>query len=174
MFDVVEAKGGTPAPLVRRNRVSDQSSLLGVRGSESLGGDLKAFFQLETGFPPDQNATTFANRNSAVGLQGGWGSVLMGRWDMPFKMSQVAPVDPFTDLSIADITGTAVNQGNFSNREPNVVQYWSPDVGGVAMKIAYTANEGRTAVRDPYKYRASLVWSRGEYYPAEAYQRRHA
>ncbi len=173
MFDVVEAKGGTPAPLVRRNRVSDQSSLLGVRGSESLGGDLKAFFQLETGFPPDQNATTFANRNSAVGLQGGWGSVLMGRWDMPFKLSQVAPVDPFSDLSIADITGTAINQGNFSNREQNVVQYWSPDVGGFAMKLAYAADEGRTAARDPYKYGASLVWSRGEYYLAYAYERHH-
>src|SRR5258705_8323132 len=39
-FESVEANGGA-APLVRRNRVSDQSSLLGVRGTEDLGGGLK-------------------------------------------------------------------------------------------------------------------------------------
>lgn len=53
MFESVEAKGGA-SPVVRRNRVSDQSSLLGVRGTEDLGGGLKAFFQLETAFKPDQ------------------------------------------------------------------------------------------------------------------------
>ena len=51
-FESVEAKGGpsTAASVPRRQRVSDQSSLLGVRGTEDLGGGLKAFFQLETGF----------------------------------------------------------------------------------------------------------------------------
>ena len=95
MFDVVEAKGGAAPDLVRRNRVSDQSSLLGVRGTEALGGGLKAFFQLETGFQPDGGGGSFAQRNSAVGLQHErWGSMIMGRWDMPFKQTQVAPVDP--------------------------------------------------------------------------------
>lgn len=65
----VEAKGGT-SPRPRRNRVEDQSSLLGVRGTENLGGGLTAFFQLETGFSPDDTAGTFARRNSAVGLRG--------------------------------------------------------------------------------------------------------
>src|SRR5258706_13333238 len=58
MFDVVEAKGGTAAPLLRRNRVSDQSSLLGVRGAENLGAGLKAFYQLETGFVPERRSRT--------------------------------------------------------------------------------------------------------------------
>src|SRR5690348_17430593 len=62
-FESIEAKGGA-TPLARRNRVEDQSSLLGVRGTEDLGGGLKAFFQLETSFRLDQNTSTFANRNS--------------------------------------------------------------------------------------------------------------
>ena len=84
-FDYVESKGtgGVPA----RTRITDQASLLGVRGSEDLGGGLKAFFQLETAFAPDQTGGAFAGRNSAVGLQGGWGSLFMGRWDTPFKMA---------------------------------------------------------------------------------------
>jgi predicted porin len=174
MFDVVEAKGGTAPALVRRNRVSDQSSLLGVRGSESLGAGLKAFFQLETGFSPDAASGAFAQRNSAVGLQhASWGSLSMGRWDMPFKLTQVAVVDPFTDLSIADITGTAVNQGNFSNREPNIVQYWSPEWAGFALRLAYAANEARTAARNPYKVGGSLSYGRGDYYVAYAYEKHH-
>jgi predicted porin len=107
---------------------------------------LTAFFQLETGFSPDAASGAFAQRNSAVGLQhASWGSLSMGRWDMPFKLTQVAVVDPFTDLSIADITGTAINQGNFSNREPNIVQYWSPDIGGLAVKAAMPTKPHRDA-----------------------------
>ena len=40
---------------------------------------------------------------------------------------------------------STINQGNFSNREQNVVQYWSPSIGGFEVKLAYTANEARTA-----------------------------
>ena len=61
-FEIVEADGGASgtAQFARRNRVSDQASLLGVRGTEDLGGGLSAFFQLETAFKPDQNDSTFA------------------------------------------------------------------------------------------------------------------
>ena len=110
MFESVEQNGPTAAStLTRRNRVSDQSSLLGVRGTEDLGGGLKAFFQLETGFKVDQNDTTFAARNSGVGLQGGWGSLLMGRWDTPYKVVTTA-IDPFGDLTLAGYT--TVMNGN--------------------------------------------------------------
>src|SRR5512146_2724302 len=61
-FESIEAQGdlGTPgaggacaapncaAALPRRNRIGDQSSYLGVRGTETLGADFKAFFELET------------------------------------------------------------------------------------------------------------------------------
>src|ERR1700694_4949638 len=42
-FESVEAGGGASS-VVRRQRVSDQSSRLGVKGTEDLGGGLKAFF----------------------------------------------------------------------------------------------------------------------------------
>src|SRR6478672_13889981 len=143
-FESVEAKGnvGNVPEVVRRNRVSDQSSLLGVRGTEDLGGGLKAFFQLETAFKPDQNDTTFAARNSAVGLQGGWGSVLIGRWDMPWKTATIA-IDPWGDITIAGITGTLSDRGNFDRRDQNVAEYWSPTWGGFAFRVAGTANENK-------------------------------
>lgn len=41
MVESVEAGGGA-APIARRTRVSDRNSILGVRGSEDLGGGLQA------------------------------------------------------------------------------------------------------------------------------------
>ncbi len=121
-FESVEAKGsvGTVGPVIRRNRVTDQSSLLGVRGTEDLGGGLKAFFQLETQWKLDQNDTTFAARNSGVGLQGAWGSVLMGRWDTPFKVTTIA-VDPFGDLTIGGLT-SAMNGSGVGNVQALLLQ----------------------------------------------------
>src|SRR5205814_4219924 len=106
----VEAKSNGTANIVRRNRVTDQASRLGVRGTEDLGGGLKAFFQLETSFKPDQNDSAFAGRNSAVGLQGGWGSFLIGRWDTPFKIATGA-VDPFGDVTLGGISAALNGSG---------------------------------------------------------------
>ena len=167
-LESVEANGGA-SPLVRRQRVEDQSSFLGVRGTEDLGGGLKAFFQLETAFRADQNTTTFATRNSAVGLQGGWGSLLMGRWDMPFKTTTIA-IDPFGDLTIGGITVANNDQGNFDRRDQNVIQYWSPSWAGVAVRVAATVNEGRTATLNPSDTGASITYTNGPLYFVYAYE----
>ena len=181
-FESVEAKGGT-SPVVRRNRVEDQSSRLGVKGVEDLGGGLKAFFQLETAFRPDQNnssptsgvAQAFATRNSGVGLQGGWGSVLLGRWDAPMKTTQLV-IDPWGDITIAGYTGVMGDQTNFDSRFQNVVQYWSPTWGGFAIRLAGTANEGRVAATsttpalNPSQSGASLSWTGGPIYIVYAYE----
>lgn len=168
MFESVEAKGGTAA-VPRRNRVSDQSSLLGVRGTEDLGGGLKGFFQLETAFRPDSNATTFAARNSGVGLQGGWGSIVLGRWDTPFK-SATTSVDPFGDLTIAGITSALNDRGNFDRREQNVVQYWSPTWAGFAAKASYAANEAKTATANADSTSYSVTYSGGPIYAFGTYE----
>jgi predicted porin len=173
-FESVEASGGTVADVVRRNRVSDQASLLGVRGTEDLGGGLKAFFQLETAFKPDQNDTAFAGRNSGVGLQGGWGSVLIGRWDTPYKVTTIA-VDPFGDLTLGGITagmsgsGARNVQAEFDRRDQNVLQYWSPTWAGVAVRLSYSANEGRTATVNPRSNGGSITWTGGPIYVGYAY-----
>ncbi|MDH5265154.1 MAG: porin [Betaproteobacteria bacterium] len=168
-LESIEVSGGT-SPISNRTRVADQSSYLGVRGTEDLGGGLKAFFQLETGFPVDNSTSSFASRNSAVGLQGGWGSILMGRWDTPMKTTQTA-VDPWGDLTNGDITASGLDQGNFSRRETNSVQYWSPNWSGFSVRLLYTANENKTATTNPNTIGASLAYSKGPIYVAYAYEK---
>jgi predicted porin len=178
MFENVRANEGA-TPVGSRNRVSDQSSLLGVRGTEDLGGGLKAFFQLETVFRPDEQqvigatggTVNFANRNSAVGLQGDFGSVLLGRWDTPFKTTTIA-VDPFGDLTLGGITGSISDRGNFDRREQNVFQYWSPTIlGGFAGRFSYSANEGKTATVNPSVLSTSLTYTQGPFYAGYAWER---
>ncbi|MGE5097828.1 MAG: porin [Betaproteobacteria bacterium] len=171
-FESVEAKGGpsNATPVPRRQRVTDQSSLLGVRGTEDLGGGLKAFFQLETRFRADQNNTTFADRNSGVGLQGGFGSFMLGRWDMPWKVATIA-VDPYGDLTLGGITGTLSDGGNFDRRDQNVVQYWSPTIAGFAARLAVTANENKTTSANPRDYGANVTYTGGPLYAFLAYEK---
>ncbi|HEX3098957.1 MAG TPA: porin [Usitatibacter sp.] len=166
----VEGKaGGTAAAIDRRTRIDDQASLLGVRGTEDLGGGLQAFFQLETAFKPDQNDTTFAARNSGVGLQGGWGSVIIGRWDTPYKVSTY-PVDAFGDLTMAGISGLGHDQGNFDRRDQNMIQYWSPNFAGFAFKGMYQVNEAKTATTNPHDTSANVTYTRGPVYAFLAYE----
>ena len=58
-------------------------SRLGFRGTEDLGGGLKAVFTLESGFGTDTGTLNqggrFFGRQAFVGLSGSWGAVTLGR-----------------------------------------------------------------------------------------------
>jgi predicted porin len=71
-------------------------SVLGVRGEEALGGDLKATFNLETHLDPSVGSSglgTFWSRAANVGLAGSWGAVKMGQQLMPGVLGYAA-TDP--------------------------------------------------------------------------------
>ncbi|HET7131063.1 MAG TPA: porin [Gammaproteobacteria bacterium] len=165
----VHASGGGKPEVVRRTRVTDQASLLGVRGGEKLSRDLHVFYQLETGFDPQGGGGSFATRNSGVGLRGSWGSVLVGRWDSPYKTANIA-VDKFHDVTIAGIKSANEDRGNFDNRLQNVVQYWSPSFAGFSVRGAVTSNETRTNSLDPRIWAASLAYRKGPYYAFYAHE----
>jgi len=72
-----------------KNDLYSQSSRLGFKGTEDLGNGLKAWFQVENGLNIDGrqqvNTGSWAGRNSALGLEGGFGNVFVGLWDTPYK-----------------------------------------------------------------------------------------
>src|SRR5690349_10817420 len=71
----------------RRNRNTVGTTNWGFRGYEDLGRDLRAVWQLESGFQIDQNAGPgLGARDSKVGLQSkAWGEIFLGQWDTPYK-----------------------------------------------------------------------------------------
>src|SRR5438445_456202 len=92
-LNTYSATGATAAnsDFKTRNVVYDSGSRLGVRGTEDLGGGLKAVYVIESGVNLDTgnqnsqfggaNASTgfLASRDSYGGLEGNWGRVTFGR-----------------------------------------------------------------------------------------------
>jgi predicted porin len=161
-FQSVRAPGGA-TPLATRNRVTDAASRLGVRGTEDLGGGLRAWFQIESAVSPDEGGAALASRNSAVGLQGSWGSFLLGRWDTPYKIGSIT-ADPWADVRLPAQLTTIHDNANFDLRANNAVQYWTPNFQGLSARLHYSANEEKTATINPYLYSFGVTYNQGPIY----------
>jgi predicted porin len=84
-----DATDQTASPDVSKWDVTSAASNVGVRGRETLGGGLSAWFQVETNAALERSnnvahTSGFASRNSAVGVQGGFGNVFLGQWTSPW------------------------------------------------------------------------------------------
>lgn len=102
--------------------VASHASNVGVRARESLGGGLTAWAQVETNAALERsndNAHTsgIASRNSAVGMQGGFGNVFVGQWTTPWAdldalwgVGTVATYGPITSIiGRRETTGSSPN-----------------------------------------------------------------
>lgn len=162
------APSGTSS-IITRNEMESSNSRLGVRGHEKLGGGLKAIWQLETIFLVDQNTSGFAQRDSFVGLQSGWGTIKLGRFDTPFK--EYGDDISFLGVSSGNFTSTSAvlrrfgfgtsNTARFHERRLNSVQYESPELRGFDFKVMYSTDETDTAVRKPHVWSFGAKWEMG-------------
>lgn len=128
----------------------------GMRGTEDLGGGLKANFQLEAtantadGTATATNTTTgvnqLFNRQSWVGLSGGFGNIQLGRTFTPlYEAASVADVFEDTGISTLGFFNTA--GADFANRSSNGLHYTTPNtLGGFVVKAMYANVEGGTGV----------------------------
>jgi len=115
-------------------QVTNFGSRLGFKGSEDLGGGLKAIWQIESSINGEEGAGTLAGRNTFIGLSGGWGTALVGKHDTPLKLVG-RKVDLFGD-TFADSRNLL---GGFSDtRGNNVIAYATPSLSGFSALIAYT------------------------------------
>jgi predicted porin len=139
------------------------SSRFGVRGSEDLGGGLKANFWFEGSVNTDNGAgsatntnnqatgssgTGFAfNRRMFVGLSGGFGEARLGRNYTPIFL-QISANDPFGtngsgDTKIYATTGLIGSASVTTNvRASNALEYLTPPgIGGVYVHGMYALGE---------------------------------
>lgn len=152
---------------------NDRESRLTFKGSEDLGSDLSAFWQVM--IRTLTNNGTPGLRGTFVGLKGNFGSVLMGRNDSPYKMTTSARVDLFVDR-IADynnIFGHGSFQGHaFDGRQPQVVQYTSPKFSGLQGSVSRAStkiNEGAGA-DEQEEWSGSLTYDIQPLYLALGYE----
>src|SRR5881394_3475573 len=81
------ATPGASLASVSKFDVANGASNYGVRSRENLGGGLAAWIQIESNAPLERSNDPSwgpSSRNSAIGMQGGFGNVFMGQWTSPW------------------------------------------------------------------------------------------
>jgi len=136
---LVREAGGKHGSLTKLTSGVPMGSRIGIMGSELLGNGLKAVFVLENGFQADtgevgQGGLLFG-RQAYVGLQGRFGSMLVGRQYTPHYQSVVI-ADPFGSGYVADSKNLFATSGNAFSRMDNTVKYISPAMGGISIELA--------------------------------------
>ena len=118
-------------------RVSSNSSRLGVRGSESLGGGLSAIFQIESNVSADTGGGLLGSRDTFVGLQGSWGTVKIGHFLAPYDdIITIFGNVPTLATSILATSALwaqgsqSIANGGFDARLGNSIRYDSPRIAG--------------------------------------------
>lgn len=122
-----------------RWEVNSNSSRIGVKGSEKISESLSAVYKAEFEMyvdDGDKSGRTFGQRNIYGGLKGGFGEVLIGKFDTPLKTVQ-NKVDVFSDYQLGDIKNLIKGE----NRVDNVIQYSAPKMGAIAAKVALLQGE---------------------------------
>jgi len=129
--------------------ILDNTSRIGFKGSEDLGGGLKAIWQIESGLGGSGTTAigtgaTLGTRNTFVGLAGGFGTVLMGRHDTPYKLG-TGSLDIFGD-TIGDYnlgrTGQQIVNNTHDHRNGSALAYISPTFSGFHAAVAVVMNNG--------------------------------
>ena len=154
-LDGVKARTTT----VDSNRMT--TSFIGFRGSEDIGGGLKAQFTLESFLRPDTGAegrsgTTdpMWSRNANVALVGGFGKVAVGRTQNLIYGQEIGfnpfggsfGVSPIVRLTygigwINPTTGASATVEKGDSGWSNTIAYYTPNLSGFTGAVVYQAGE---------------------------------
>jgi predicted porin len=100
---------------------------LGFRGTEDLGNGMKAFFNFEHRFFPNngtQDGSQFWKGVSRVGLAGGFGSIALGRQQIAAFTLVQDQVDPFGADTVAGLRDQGMRVGGITKvRVDNSIRY---------------------------------------------------
>lgn len=134
------------------------TSWFGMKGTEDLGGGLKAgfaftsFMRLTTGASGRFNGDTFWSRDANVSLSGGFGTLLLGRWMAPNFLPTIL-FNPFGDSFAFSPLVLHANVGLFNGTGwtgtsqadtgwGSQVAYTTPSFGGLKATLQYQFREG--------------------------------
>lgn len=196
---MVGAPGLAPANSSSRSVLRSNSTNFGIRGTRQIGDGLKAVFQVESGYSADGGAGTLAGRDTFIGLESRFGTLLYGgNIDSPYKRS-VQGKDPFFATGIAtqkgilgspgfnvasvnavsgsavggNAAGTQQQNAGFDARQNNVVIYRSPVFSGLSGEASYGMNEQKSSSGiNPTVLSAQVRYERGPWFASYAYEER--
>ncbi|TNF51547.1 MAG: porin [Burkholderiales bacterium] len=149
---------GQDLKLAGASPLTNGTSRFGLRGTEDLGGGMKASFNFEAQVNPETGATgdPFFGRAANMTLSGGFGSVLLGRTLTPgfravsaWELSGSANYNPVS----SQFSYVGVNSRNNSQ-----ISYTTPSFGGFTATVAHilkaNTSDGRSKSEFNVIYRA--------------------
>jgi len=166
LFGIVDATlahgSGSVSSKTQLTNSGYNSSRLGFRGTEDLGGGMSASFWLEAGLNNDSGAgantntnnqasgstggggLTF-NRRSTVSLAGGWGELRLGR-DYSPQFWNLTVFDPFGTNGVGTTqTLNSIITGVTAVRASNGIGYFlPPNLGGFYGQVQYYLGENNS------------------------------
>ena len=149
------------------------TSRFGFRGTEDLGGGMKANFNLESGLNAGTGAgsstSNIFDRRAVLGMEDSWGRVDIGRnTTFAYDLQAGYVNDPLgqeltTNRQNAAVSATSVNplgtlvgSGLDTSRRDNMVKYLSPKLSGTNLGLAYSFGNvsGSTAANSSVQFMA--------------------
>jgi predicted porin len=128
----------------RLNKVDSggvSGSRWGVKGSEDLGGGLKAIFTLEEGFDADTGEGSGGfGRQAFVGVQGGFGAVVLGKPWTAMDDVMGASNSGF-DSALSATNGVWISNVIYATNPGNAIKYTTPNFGGFSAGVSYSLDE---------------------------------
>jgi predicted porin len=176
-------KNSTAGAATTLTSMDSSNTYFGFRGSEDLGGGLRAIYQLEGGFGIDDGTLpksgVLFSRDTFVGLSGSFGTLkLGGNMDTVYKKlyDQIG----FFGLSSGNFNSASniVSQGGFGSsnaerfheRPANTILYQSPKVNGFTGLFGYSLGEVAGNVSSHSNTSAGVKYEAGPVYLALAHE----
>ncbi|MDY7578752.1 porin [Herbaspirillum sp. RTI4] len=136
------------------------TSMIGFKGVEDLGGGMSALFLLEAGFDATKgslNGGALFNRRSYVGLNGGLGSVKLGK--NLFIVNDVWYLDPTGQQWMG--SASLVSGRNWPGAD-NVIEYQTPTWSGFNATVQTGLGEQAGSTTAGRKDGISLLYTNGD------------
>jgi predicted porin len=121
-------------------------SRIGFKGTEDMGGGLKANFLLEQGFALDSGGVSAGqafSRQSYVGFSGGFGEVKLGK--MWTAYDDISGATQAALNSVLSPHAGVWLSSSYKDNPNNSVYYASPNMGGVSGAVSYSLGENKAA-----------------------------
>ncbi|MFM0557862.1 porin [Paraburkholderia sediminicola] len=175
VHNTTNTAGGPNKNLVAMFAGNLQGDRFGLKGTEDLGGGLKAIFQLENGFDVNSGALgqsgRMFGRQAYVGLTGDqWGTVTLGRQYDPL-VDLVQPLTADNYFGSTFTTPGDVDNNDNSSRTNSAVKYTSPVWGGFQFEGMYALGGVAGKTGSGQTWSAAATYGTGPFNVAAGYFR---
>lgn len=132
------------------------TSRIGFKGTEDLGGGLKAVFKLEQGIDMTDGAAGGFDRQSYVGLAGGFGEVTFGNtWTAMDDI--IGASNSGFDSALSASKNVLAVDARYASNPGSTIKYVSPSFGGFSGGFSYSMDGDSTVKQDVTDFSVSYA-----------------